>query len=89
MPVSPSTMYKSHAPVINPFDKLTQNQFDSYVSNIQAKIQLALNPASPEPQHVSRSIAEISRSTIASPAPSPAPLSKRPSLEPRALSKTS
>ncbi|KAG9095646.1 hypothetical protein FS749_010034 [Ceratobasidium sp. UAMH 11750] len=81
-------MHKSHAPVINPFDKLTQNQFDSYVSNIQSKIQLALNPTSPEPQHVSRSIAEISRSTIASPAPSPAPLSKRPSLEPRAPLKT-
>ncbi|KAG9124632.1 hypothetical protein FRC07_010858 [Ceratobasidium sp. 392] len=89
MPVAPPTIYKSHAPVINPFDKLTQNQFDSYVSNIQSKIQLALNPPSPEPQHTSRSIAEISRSTIASPAPSPAPLSKRPSLEPRASLKPS
>lgn len=80
-------MYKARAPVINPFDKLTQNQFDSYVSTIQAKIQVALNPPSPEPQHVSRTFAEISRSTIASPAPSPAPLSKRPSQEPHDLPK--
>ncbi|QRV84139.1 mucin-2 [Ceratobasidium sp. AG-Ba] len=84
MSVPPPKMHKSHAPVINPYDKLSQTQFDSYVSNIQAKIQLALNPPSPEPQHVSRSIAEISHSTIASPAPTPAPLSKRSSLEPRA-----
>ncbi|KAF8608231.1 hypothetical protein BDV93DRAFT_603085 [Ceratobasidium sp. AG-I] len=80
-------MYKSRAPVINPFDKLNQNQFDSYVSSIQAKIQVALNPPSPEPQHVSRTFAEISHSTIASPAPSPAPLSKRPSQEPHDLPK--
>ncbi|CAE6412381.1 unnamed protein product [Rhizoctonia solani] len=69
--------FKSRAPVINPFDKLNQRQFDSYVSSIQAKIKVALDPPSPEPQHVSRTFAEISRSTIASPAPSPAPLSRR------------
>ncbi|GAB1523446.1 hypothetical protein RhiTH_006594 [Rhizoctonia solani] len=74
-------VYKSRAPAINPFDKLNQNQFDSYVSSIQAKIKVALDPPSPEPQHVSRTFAEISRSTIASPAPSPAPLSKRTSRE--------
>ncbi|QRW25314.1 hypothetical protein RhiXN_07263 [Rhizoctonia solani] len=62
-------VYKSRAPAINPFDKLNQNQFDSYVSSIQAKIKVALDPPSPEPQHVSRTFAEISRSTIASPAP--------------------
>lgn len=80
-------MYKSRPPVINPFDKLTQNQFDSYVSSIQAKIQVALNPPSPEPQPVSKTLAEISHSTIASPAPSPAPLSKHPSQEAHTLPK--
>lgn len=73
--------------MINPFDKLNQKQFDSYVSNIQAKIKVALDPPSPEPQHVSRTFAEISRSTIASPAPSPAPLSKHPSQEARPSSR--
>ncbi|CCO31987.1 hypothetical protein BN14_06039 [Rhizoctonia solani AG-1 IB] len=71
-------VHKSRAPAINPFDKLNQKQFDSYVSSIQAKIKVALDPPSPEPQHVSRTFAEISRSTIASPSLSPAPLSKRP-----------
>ncbi|CAE6473106.1 unnamed protein product [Rhizoctonia solani] len=83
---SPPT-YKSRAPAINPFDKLDQRQFDSYVSSIQAKIKVALDPPSPEPQHVSRIFAEISRSTIASPAPSPAPLSKRPGPDTRPSSR--
>ncbi|KAG8730095.1 hypothetical protein FRC11_007437, partial [Ceratobasidium sp. 423] len=83
---SPPT-HKSRAPAINPFDKLNQRQFDSYVSSIQAKIKVALDPPSPEPQHVSRTFAEISRSTIASPAPSPAPLSKRPGQDIRPSSR--
>ncbi|KAJ1306014.1 hypothetical protein OPQ81_010728 [Rhizoctonia solani] len=83
---SPSA-HKLRAPGINPFDKLNQKQFDSYVSSIQAKIKVALDPPSPEPQHVSRTFAEISRSTIASPAPSPAPLSKRPNQDIRPSSR--
>ncbi|CAE7094955.1 unnamed protein product, partial [Rhizoctonia solani] len=79
--------HKSRAPAINPFDKLNQKQFDSYVSNIQAKIKVALDPPSPEPQHVSRTFAEISRSTIASPAPSPAPLSRRQGQDTRPSSR--
>jgi hypothetical protein len=80
-------VHRSRAPVINPFHKLTQKQFDSYVSSIQSKIKVALDPPSPEPHHVSRTFAEISRSTIASPAPSPAPLSKHPSQETRPSSR--
>ncbi|CAE6388272.1 unnamed protein product [Rhizoctonia solani] len=80
-------VYKSRAPAINPFDKLNQKQFDSYVSTIQAKIKVALDPPSPEPQHVSRTFAEISRSTIASPSLSPAPLSKRPGQNARPSSR--
>ncbi|CAE6418144.1 unnamed protein product [Rhizoctonia solani] len=79
--------FKPRAPAINPFDKLDQRQFDSYVSSIQAKIKVALDPPSPEPQHVSRTFAEISRSTIASPAPSPAPLSKRSGQDTRPSSR--
>ncbi|CAE6472062.1 unnamed protein product [Rhizoctonia solani] len=79
--------FKPRAPAINPFDKLDQRQFDSYVSSIQAKIKVALDPSPPEPQHVSRTFAEISRSTIASPAPSPAPLSKRSGQDTRPSSR--